>query len=435
MKVKQIKNQERKGDKQMKQEQIRLGYKSQLNEFKLIKSNEHGVTLVALVVTIIIMLILAGVVLNLTLGDNGIINKAKRAVEEYDQSEQEEKEALDNLEKEMDKALINPNDYIGAFVTGYEPDEKTYTISASTSGVPEKNYGTNGIKENGDQEFTTDPNMQWRIWDYDGTTITIISSKSTTTSLYLSDAAGYNNGVYAINEIARQCYTQQGLKDITVRNLRRTDIQKISTYDYTNYKHKEEEYVETDETTGNLIYFGETKTYDENHTSPAMWKTFDSQWDYNYSSGAKTGDDKECDIWEEEHGYTQENGTDAGDASTEFKQSYYYHQYNESEFKNSQYYDMIFKDGEGKSIEKNYWLAGRDVHLYSSYCGFGLHYVYAHSKKPFICADGVYYSSDTTKTPEYALRPFVSINLKSNNLELVEKSGDTKSYEIKSKTE
>ena len=38
-----------------------------------------GITLIALVVTIVVLLILAGVSINLLLGDNGIIIKAKEA--------------------------------------------------------------------------------------------------------------------------------------------------------------------------------------------------------------------------------------------------------------------------------------------------------------------------------------------------------------------
>ncbi len=68
MKVKQMQSQGLKGDQKMNQGQISVKIdESQLNEFKLNKSNEHGVTLVALVVTIIIMLILAGVALNIAI--------------------------------------------------------------------------------------------------------------------------------------------------------------------------------------------------------------------------------------------------------------------------------------------------------------------------------------------------------------------------------
>lgn len=39
---------------------------------------EHGITLIALVVTIIVLLILAGVTITSVLGNNGIIQKAKQ---------------------------------------------------------------------------------------------------------------------------------------------------------------------------------------------------------------------------------------------------------------------------------------------------------------------------------------------------------------------
>ena len=44
---------------------------------------EKGITLIALVVTIIILLILAGVTLSLALSENGLFDKTKGAAEEY----------------------------------------------------------------------------------------------------------------------------------------------------------------------------------------------------------------------------------------------------------------------------------------------------------------------------------------------------------------
>lgn len=44
---------------------------------KFIKNN--GITLVALVVTIVVLLILAGVSISLVLGDNGLISQAKQS--------------------------------------------------------------------------------------------------------------------------------------------------------------------------------------------------------------------------------------------------------------------------------------------------------------------------------------------------------------------
>ena len=53
----------------------------------MIRQNKRGVTLVALAITIIIMLLLAGIVIQMTLGDNGLIAKANQA--KIDQAKEE----------------------------------------------------------------------------------------------------------------------------------------------------------------------------------------------------------------------------------------------------------------------------------------------------------------------------------------------------------
>ena len=55
-----------------------------MKEKQMKRFNEYGVTLVALVVTIVIMLILAGVALNLALSDNGLISKTAQARSKYE---------------------------------------------------------------------------------------------------------------------------------------------------------------------------------------------------------------------------------------------------------------------------------------------------------------------------------------------------------------
>lgn len=55
------------------------------------KRNEMGITMVALVVTIVVLLILAGVSISLVLGNNGLITKAKEAKEMYESSSKKEK--------------------------------------------------------------------------------------------------------------------------------------------------------------------------------------------------------------------------------------------------------------------------------------------------------------------------------------------------------
>lgn len=57
---------------------------------------QKGITLVALVVTIIVLIILAGVSIALVLGDNGIINKAKEGKTNYALGANEEDAKLSN---------------------------------------------------------------------------------------------------------------------------------------------------------------------------------------------------------------------------------------------------------------------------------------------------------------------------------------------------
>lgn len=63
---------------------------------------ERGITLIALVVTIVVLLILAGISLNLVLGNNGIIAKAKEARDETRSASVEEIKKLWKEEKNID---------------------------------------------------------------------------------------------------------------------------------------------------------------------------------------------------------------------------------------------------------------------------------------------------------------------------------------------
>ena len=64
-----------------------------------------GITLVALVVTIVVLLILAGVSINLVLGNNGIIAKAKEAQRKSAEASQNDLKGMNGLISEMEGAL------------------------------------------------------------------------------------------------------------------------------------------------------------------------------------------------------------------------------------------------------------------------------------------------------------------------------------------
>ena len=75
--------------------------KRKMNKLK----SKKGITLVALVVTIVVLLILAGVSINLVLGNNGIIAKAKDAETKSAEASQNDLKGMNGLVSEMEGAL------------------------------------------------------------------------------------------------------------------------------------------------------------------------------------------------------------------------------------------------------------------------------------------------------------------------------------------
>lgn len=73
--------------------------------------NRNGITLVSLVVTIIVLIILAGISLNLTLGKDGIISIAKKAKENIELAQIEEQEKLNELYTQIEKEDLEDFDY------------------------------------------------------------------------------------------------------------------------------------------------------------------------------------------------------------------------------------------------------------------------------------------------------------------------------------
>lgn len=63
---------------------------------------ERGITLIALIVTIIVLLILAGVTINLAVNQSGIFERASKAAQAYNTAEKTESNALQNAADAMD---------------------------------------------------------------------------------------------------------------------------------------------------------------------------------------------------------------------------------------------------------------------------------------------------------------------------------------------
>ena len=71
------------------------------------KKYDGGITLVALVVTIVILLILAGVSLNLVIGNERILTRSKEATNKYEKQAENEQQGLNNVDDWMDEQFDN----------------------------------------------------------------------------------------------------------------------------------------------------------------------------------------------------------------------------------------------------------------------------------------------------------------------------------------
>ena len=159
--------------------------------------NNKGITLVALVVTIVVLLILAGVSINLVLGDNGIIAKAKEA--------------------QRKSAEASQNDLIGMNELAQQLGEKINGSTGSGSG----NGGTGGKTEP-----ETVPYLPSDDFHYD-------TSTSVDTGLVIKDASG-NEYVWVVVPRTTAVYATTGLGKTTF-----TDA------DYTSIENDLKEYTKT----------------------------------------------------------------------------------------------------------------------------------------------------------------------------------------------
>ena len=81
------------------------------------RKNSNGITLIALVITIIVLLILAGVSIAMLTGDNGILTQAQNAKNRTEEAQREEENILTNYEDYINNATLDTA-IVGEIVTG-----------------------------------------------------------------------------------------------------------------------------------------------------------------------------------------------------------------------------------------------------------------------------------------------------------------------------
>ena len=101
------------------------------------RKKDNGITLLALIITIVILLILAGVSIS-TINNSGLLKKSTNAKKTYDESAANETNTLQSYEDILDEyaSLKTVGDYIDEINIGdsvyYEPSNKESYIAKDT---------------------------------------------------------------------------------------------------------------------------------------------------------------------------------------------------------------------------------------------------------------------------------------------------------------
>ena len=255
------------------------------------KKETNGITLIALVVTIVVLLILAGVSINMVLGQNGIVTKAKDARDKTEQAKQNDLASMDQVVKDMDD-ILNDNGTPGGDDT---PTATKTLVEAFNAGelkigdyveykpTARQTY-TSATDENGwaDQTYTVDTTTTWRVLGLsdDGSQVLLTSGSpikkdmnaSSTNDwdkdpyLYMKGAYAYVNCEKMLNDICAIYSTDLG----TARSMTIEDINKACEVKVENNT----VYLESDTSKTNIDgwkVLGQTYTYTASDYTPASY--------------------------------------------------------------------------------------------------------------------------------------------------------------------
>ena len=332
--------------------------------------NDNGVTLIALVITIAVLLILAGVTIAEVFSDEGLWDKSNQFAESANATIEENSEQVNNMINELDE-IMNP-----------WVQNKTVVTKKMKSGTKTYNVGDDYTYDCGVSGYTG----KWKVLGAEKGKLLIMSTIDVGT-LTLSGKEGYNTGISKLNAM---CATYgKNSRSITVE-----DINRVTGYDPTN---------QGDGTVfgaGQFYEYGNKVTYTASGSSATNGKTYTGSISYEHPDGRKIGTDNVTSITVE---------------ST----AYYYYPYSlttssstTGECKgiatDSPAYEMLFgkasdtSDGSGNA----FWLASSFVGANSSISGFGLRRVYSDG---FVSNYDLWNSNGSANYPSLGVRAVVPV--------------------------
>ena len=360
-----------------------------------LKKTEKGITLVALVVTIVVLLILAGVSINLVLGNNGIIAKAKDAETKSAEASQNDLKGMNALTEEMNNALgekpkVDLSKYkIGDYVNYTYDTAENYKITSATCGS--SSNPADGIPQ------TT--GLKWRILNIDEAngTVDLISENPTGTGVYFSNILGYNNGPYLMNEICKAQYSNKSL-GVNARSINLLDIEKHLTPDGIT-KRNSYQY------SSSTAKYGTTKTYTSSTKYPSLYANQKGAGPNITAANASTISQPDRtrgnDPYEESKAIAETEPTTDSTYGTGNPLTVTQTYYDNVSFSNTYYGDAA------KVLTSNstFWVASRYVFTYSGVAYFGLR-----NASTNIDGYGMFGTNGNAGNDNYRLRPVVSLS-------------------------
>ena len=193
---------------------------------------EKGITLIALVVTIVVLLILAGVSISLVLNNNGVISKAKDAKNQYAEAQTNDERQLNEVSDWIDTKVGDTTG--GGSVTKIDgvpiPDGYYYVGGTKAKGLVISDAEADNEKYKGQENVGKDlQGNQW-VW----VPVETPSSLYTTVSdgVALDGSTGVKTTKYTNSEIISG---QTRVLPGDTSSSREPDILTGSSYDYSNY--------------------------------------------------------------------------------------------------------------------------------------------------------------------------------------------------------
>ena len=344
---------------------------------------EKGITLIALVITIIILLILAGISIS-ALTNQGLFKNAKIAQNATERAEVEQGQRLNEYEEELNKYLSN-NDKkeeklidkindgtikIGDYVK-YTPD------TASTTEILQELNTYSGSNANTASTLTQE-SLNWRVLDVKDGQIRLISEVPTTSTITLSGYNGYNNAVKLLDDTCNTLYTNKKLAN-KVQNIKIEDIQdKMVETDYSKF-------------TSN---YG--KTFTPSYKYYANILTQEKEQKVNGTAGTELGLSEQTELINQT---TKPQAT-----SLEIKYTYWRNKtMTTNDFKNSKYYELFINNGSNYLV---YWMSSRCVYAYSRSAGFYVRIVSSGNVNANVLCN----SDDSEYPRASAFRPVITLN-------------------------